>query len=173
MALVVLLRGVNVGGARTFRPSEIVKELADYDVVNIGAAGTFVVRKPIAQKKLRAELQRRLPFEADIMICEGREFMSIAEKDRFLGLPSRPEIVRFLSVSEKPHPKLPPLPIILPADGEWLLRIVASEGRFVFGAYRRHMKAITYLGRIEKIFGVPLTTRNWNTVGSIISVLKA
>ena len=51
MALVVFLRGVNVGGHRTFRPSQLVKELADFDVVNIGAAGTFVVRKPGSQAK--------------------------------------------------------------------------------------------------------------------------
>ena len=45
MALVVFLRGVNVGGHRTFRPSVLARELGDYDVVNVGAAGTFVVRQ--------------------------------------------------------------------------------------------------------------------------------
>jgi uncharacterized protein (DUF1697 family) len=42
MALVVFLRGVNVGGHRTFRPSILARELSDYGVVNVGAAGTFV-----------------------------------------------------------------------------------------------------------------------------------
>ena len=42
-ALVVFLRGVNVGGHRTFRPSVVAKELRKFDVVNVGAAGTFVV----------------------------------------------------------------------------------------------------------------------------------
>ena len=46
MAFVVFLRAVNVGGHQTFRPSVLAKELSEYDVVNIGAAGTFVVRKP-------------------------------------------------------------------------------------------------------------------------------
>ncbi len=46
MALIVFLRGVNVGGHRTFRPSMLARELSDYDVVNVGAAGTFIVRKP-------------------------------------------------------------------------------------------------------------------------------
>ena len=66
MALVVFLRGVNVGGHRTFRPSVLAKELSEYDVVNVGAAGTFVVRKPGARAKFRAELRRRLPFVADV-----------------------------------------------------------------------------------------------------------
>src|SRR5687767_3070025 len=63
MALVVLLRGVNVGGHRTFRPSVLAKELDRFGVVNIGAAGTFVVRKPIAKASLRTELARLLPFQ--------------------------------------------------------------------------------------------------------------
>ena len=56
MALVVFLRGVNVGGHRTFRPSLLAQELKQYDVVNVGAAGTFVVRRPGASSRFRTEL---------------------------------------------------------------------------------------------------------------------
>ena len=49
MALVVFLRGVNVGGHRTVRPTMLAQQLKRYDVVNIGAAGTFVVRRPIRE----------------------------------------------------------------------------------------------------------------------------
>ncbi len=66
MALVVFLRGVNVGGHRTFRPSLLARGLSDYAVVNVGAAGTFVVRKPGSRPKFLAELRRRLPFEAEV-----------------------------------------------------------------------------------------------------------
>ena len=59
-ALVVLLRGVNVGGHRTFSPSALARSLSAYDVVNIGAAGTFVVRKPGAVSRFRADLCREL-----------------------------------------------------------------------------------------------------------------
>ena len=46
MALVVFLRGVNVGGHRTFRPTTLTKQLKHLDAVNIGAAGTFVIGDP-------------------------------------------------------------------------------------------------------------------------------
>jgi hypothetical protein len=59
VALVVLLRGVNVGGHRTFRPTTLVEQLKHLDAVNIGAAGTFVIRQRITQVQLRAELLRR------------------------------------------------------------------------------------------------------------------
>lgn len=60
----------------------------------------------------------------------------------------------------------------LPSGGKWLLKILARDGRFVFGAYRRHMKVIGYLGKLDQIFGVPATTRNWNTITAIAEALN-
>jgi uncharacterized protein (DUF1697 family) len=117
MALVVFLRGVNVGGHRTFRPSILARRLSGYDVVNVGAAGTLVVRNAGSKAKFRAALLRKLPFKAEVMLCDG------------------PDLIRF-------------------------------------GVYRRHMKTIGYLGRIDKLFGVPATTRNWNTILAVVRVLK-
>jgi len=68
--------------------------------------------------------------------------------------------------------RVPSLPITLPSNGQWFLRVVASKNRFVFGEYRRHMKAIGYLGQLDKLFGVPATTRNWNTIMTIVRILK-
>lgn len=171
MTQVVFLRGVNVGGHKTFQPSVLAKQLKDCDVVNIGAAGTFVVRNPISQANLRAELLRRLPFEAEIMICSGREIIKAAAGNPFVGQPSGSDIVRFVSVLAKRPRSLPDLPVSLPAD-KWLLRLIAIQDRFAFGLYRRHMRAISYLSQLEKRMGMPVTTRNWNTITSIIKVLQ-
>jgi hypothetical protein len=59
-----------------------------------------------------------------------------------------------------------------PGQGKWLLRILGTEKRFVFGQYRRHMKTIGFLGMIDGILGVPVTTGNWNTILTIVEVLK-
>jgi uncharacterized protein (DUF1697 family) len=170
--LVVLLKGVNVGGHRTFRPSILANELKRFDVVNVGAAGTFVVRKTVSRAKLRTEMMRRLPFEADVMICNGSDILRMESGDPFAGQPSGPDIVRFVSVLAKRRQHLFPLPLSLPSGAEWCLRILDCQDRFVFGVYRREMKAIGYLGQLEKIFGVPATTRNWNTIQAIVRILK-
>jgi len=86
VALVVLLRGVNVGGHRTFRPSRLAEQLKHLDAVSIGAAGTFVIRKPISRARLRHEFARRLPFDAEIVICHGREVAGLMARD---GTPVR------------------------------------------------------------------------------------
>lgn len=171
MSLVVLLRGVNVGGHRTFRPALLAKQLADLDVVNIGAAGTFVVRSRAGVAKVRAEFVRLLPFETAIVICQGREFLALWEREPFRGAPAGPDIVPFVSVLVTRPKTVPSIPYQLPSSGTWDLRLLARDGPFVLGMYRRHMKAIGHLGTLDKLFGVPVTTRNWNTVGAIVRVL--
>src|SRR2546426_12194033 len=101
MALVVFLRGVNIGGHRSFRPTILARELSDYDVVNIGAAGTFVVRKPGSRAKFRSALLRKLPFEAEVVLCEGRDLMRLEMENPF-GPESCPsDVVRFVSILSK------------------------------------------------------------------------
>lgn len=170
MALVVFLRGVNVGGHRTFRPSMLARVLSAYDVVNVGAAGTFVVRKPGSRAKFRAALLRKLPFETHVMLCEGRDLLRLETESPFATKASRLNVVRFVSILSKAARAS--IPLTLPPGGRWLLRVIASQGRFVFGEYRRHMKTIGYLGQLDKLFGVPATTRNWNTILTIVRILK-
>jgi uncharacterized protein (DUF1697 family) len=172
MALVVFLRGVNVGGHRRFRPSILAKELSDYDVVNIGAAGTFIVRKPPSRAKLHAELRRKLPFEAGIVLCDGGDLIRLETENPFAGQPSSPEVVRFVSILSQAGSVRASLPVTFPSARRWLVRVTAAEGQFVFGMYRRHMKTIGYLGQIDKLYGVPGTIRNWNTIMSIVRILK-
>ncbi len=172
MALIVFLRGVNVGGHRTFRPSILAKELTDYDVVNVGAAGTFVVRRPGSRAKFHAELLRKLPFETHVVLCDGRDLIRLETENPFGVEPARPDVVRFVSILSKAGGIRASLPIAFPPDGEWLVRVIASKKQFVFGMYRRHMKTIGYLGQIDKLFSAPATTRNWNTITAIVRILK-
>jgi len=172
MALVVFLRGINVGGHRRFRPSLLAKELSRYDVVNIGATGTFIVRKPGSRATFRSELLRRLPFEAEVFFCDSRDLLDLEVEDPFGTEQVRPDTVRFVSVLSKCPRRMPSLPITVPPDGEWYVRLVAFRDRFIFGVYRRHMKTIGYLGHIDKLFGVPATIRSWKTMMVVVQILK-
>jgi uncharacterized protein (DUF1697 family) len=198
MRWVVFLRAVNVGGTNRCRPAALAKQLAKYGVVNIGAVGTFVVREDVSESALRAALVRKLPFKCEIMICPARDIIKLASKNPFLrqrsrreprdvdgkaregsrigrraNQPSGPDIVRFVSVLAKRLRALPPLPLSLPSGDDWLVKIIAIQGRFVLGLYRRQMKTISYLGQIEKRLGVPVTTRNWNTIEKIARILES
>jgi uncharacterized protein (DUF1697 family) len=171
MALVVFLKGVNVGGHRTFRPSILAKDLGRFDVVNVGAAGTFVVRKSVGPAILRREMLRRLPFETEVMICTAADILRLAASEPFGNQPTRPDIVRFVSVLARRR-RSASFPGAIPSSREWCVRILDCRDQFVCGLYRRNMRAIRYLGQLEKIFGVASTTRNWNTISAVVRILK-
>jgi uncharacterized protein (DUF1697 family) len=109
------------------------------------------------------------------MICPARDIIKLASKDPFSRQPSGPNITMFVSVAAKPV-RLPlplRLPLNLPSDDDWLLKVIAIQDRLVLGLYRRKMKAISYLGKIEKLLGVALTNRNWTTIQKVVQILNA
>lgn len=172
MRRVVFLRAVNVGGANRCQPAAIAKQLAKFGVVNIGAVGTFVVHEDVNESVLRGAIAKKLPFKCEIMISPARDIIKLASKDPFVRQPSGPSITRFVNVLAKRLPSPPSLPLSLPSDDDWLLKVIAIENRFVLGLYRREMKAISYLGKIEQLLGVPATTRNWNTIEKVVKILR-
>jgi uncharacterized protein (DUF1697 family) len=176
VASVVFLRAVNVGTTNRCRPAAIAKELGKYRVVNIGAVGTFVVRQDADESTIRAAISRKLSFKCEIMIVPAKEIIDLVARDPFARQPSGPNITRFVNVMHAPLPKgvrsgLPPPPIHLPSQDDWLLKVIAIHGRFVLGLYRREMKAISYLGQVEKKFGVPATNRNWTTIEKVMRIV--
>src|SRR5206468_5063946 len=130
---VVFLRAVNVGRANRCQPALIAKQLAKFGVVNIGAVGTFVVRKNVSESTLRAAIAKKLPFKSEIMICPARDILKLAaKKNPFARQPSGPDITRFVNVLARRLRAPPSLPLSLPSDEDWLLKIIArSEERRV------------------------------------------
>src|SRR5262245_24913583 len=110
MSQVVFLRGVNVGGNKTFRPAALAKELAALDAINIGAAGTFVIRKPRAAAALRKEIAALLEFEAEIMICSAKDLIALSCSDLIRKLKAITDARLFLTVMSKAPKPLPRLP---------------------------------------------------------------
>jgi uncharacterized protein (DUF1697 family) len=172
MRRVVFLRGVNVGKANRCQPAVIASQLPRLGVINVGAVGTFVVHNDLSESALRTAIAKKLPFKCEIMICSAHDIIKLASRNPFAGQPSGPDITRFVSVAAKRIATPPPLPFNLPSENEWLLKVIAIQEKFILGVYRRQMKAIGYLGKIEKLLGVPATTRNWNTIEKIVKLLR-
>jgi uncharacterized protein (DUF1697 family) len=173
MALIVFLRGINVGGHRTFRPSVLAKELAAYDVVNLGTAGTFVVRKPGPSTKFLAVLRQKLPLDAVVAFCDSSDLIRLEMDNPFRTEHAHPDLIQFVSILSKAGRSKATFPIAIPEEGEWFVRIMGSSNRLLFGVYRRHMKTIGHLSRIDDLFGAPATTRSWSTILSVLRILKS
>lgn len=106
------------------------------------------------------------------MLCDSRDILRMETGNPFGTGPSGAGVVRFVSILSKAARVRPGFPLTLPAEGEWYLRLIGARDRFIFGEYRRHMKTIGYLGQLDKLFGVPATTRNWNTIMAVLRILK-
>jgi len=172
MALVVFIRGVNVGRAQNVSPKRPRKGIERLWRRECRSCGYVVGCKPGSRAKFRAALLRKLPFKAEVVLCDGRDLIRLEMENPFGAEPVRPDIVRFVSILSRAGGLRAALSVTFPPDGEWFVRVIASKDRFVFGVYRRHMKTIDYLGQIDKLFGVPATTRNWNTILAVARILK-
>jgi len=172
MALVVLLRGINVGGHGILRPRILAKKLSLYDAVSVGAAGTLVVRNPGPRSEFLSHLRLELPPETVVAACDSRALMRLERQIPFNDEPRRADLVQFVTVLSSAAKRKVPVPLHIPKDGEWFVRIIGARGRLVYGVYRRHMKTIGSLGQIDEIFGAPATTRSWSTMLAVLRILK-
>jgi uncharacterized protein (DUF1697 family) len=173
MSLVVFMRGVNVGSAKRFQPSLLARELDHLGVSNLGAAGTFVVRGTLGEAAVRAEFLRKLPFTCEVMVCQGRDLLKLHAADPFPDLPEGSDLRRFVSILAKRPKTPPPLPWSYPAGDQWQVKLVGISGRFALCHWRRlGGRFLEPNGIIEKQLGVTATTRNWNTILRVCSMLQ-
>jgi uncharacterized protein (DUF1697 family) len=174
MAHVVFLRGVNVGGSRCFQPSALARDLAHLGAVNLGAAGTFVVRKHLSEAALRSEFAGRLPFTTELMICRSAELEKLAATDPFPTTGRSPDLRRCVSVLAKKPRQLPLLPFSYPPGKDWQVRVVGVSGKLAWALWRRQGRSFVDPNSvIEKYLGVRATTRNWNTVLRLYDLLRS
>ena len=172
MAHVVFLRAINVGKANRCQPALMAKELAKFGFVNIGAVGTFVVRENVSESVLRAAIARQLPFKCEIMICPANELLNLANENPFAG-DRNDDIDAHVSIMRERLAKIPKLPIYAPSKNKWEIKILEVVGTAVLSLRRRVKNGRLYPNAIvEKQFGVAATTRSWNTIEQVATILR-
>jgi uncharacterized protein (DUF1697 family) len=133
-----------------------------------------VIRKPIGEAAVRAGFVAQLPFETHLTICRGRDLLDLAAAKPFSNLSAGNDTRPFVSVLAKRPRTLPRLPISQPPGEKWQVRIVGVSGKLVLSLLRRLGKTILYPNEVvEKHFGIPATTRNWNTIVTLCEILVA
>jgi len=172
MPSVIFFRAANVGGHQVFKPGELAKELSAFGVLNIGAAGTFVVRENTSATKLREEIHRRLPFQPELIICPARDVLELVESDPFSKVPAGKDVTPYVSVLSKALRAMPALPLDFPTVKEWEVKIHDVRGQFALCVRRPGKKDLYPNAIVEKHFSLSTTTRNWNTFVKIAAALR-
>jgi len=134
------------------------------DLVNIGAAGTFVSRRRITP----AEVARALPYQAQLAIRPASEILRLVDG----GPPKVAGALAYVSVLVA-TPKLKPrLPLDVP-ERAWTIRIVERRGPFVLWLRRIDGRRGLDMSAVEKAFGAPSTTRGWPTFERIAKAIRS
>jgi hypothetical protein len=81
-------------------------------------------------------------------------------------------MVTVLAAKPKSVPKLP---AEVPASaGSWQVRVTDARGPFVTSVWRRRDGRLIYPNEVvEKLFGVPATTRGWSTIETLRRIVEA
>jgi hypothetical protein len=163
-AHVIFIRAANVGGSGVFSTAALARKL---DLVNIGAAGTFVARRRISP----ADIAKEIPFALDVAIRPAAEILRLVDA----GAPRAAAGTQvFVSVLVAPAKLSPRLPLELPAGRAWALRIVAKRGRYVLSQRRpEQQRGLDLSAVVERAFGARSTTRGWPTLERIAAAVRS
>lgn len=144
--------------------------MSAYGFVNLGAAGTFLVRKKMTPTELRCLLQRELPICTEMAVLPVEELRQAWERARFPKEARMPGVRRFVSFLLAPATKsATKLPAKFPSAGGWQVLICAIEEPLVFSLWRKTGERLVYPNEVvEKIFGVAATTRNGETIVKLL-----
>jgi hypothetical protein len=173
-SLVVFVRGANVGGHNVFRPKLFAATLAHLGVVNVGAAGTFVVHGARSERHCRREFLAGLPIEADLMIVTGEELLVLLAYKPVGGRAKggSGKVRRCVSVLAGPPAGDVKIPHRLGVARRWSVRITAVHGRFALSTWEWLAPGFIDPNVVERHLGVRATTRSWGTIERVCALLS-
>jgi uncharacterized protein (DUF1697 family) len=174
VAHVVFLRAANVGGNNVFRPAQLAAALSHLDAVNVGAAGTFVIRRKTSAATIRREVLSRLPFEPDIAIHQAKDIVALVRSQPFRDVKLSKSVRGWVAALCGRPQREPDLPHVVSKRGVWSCRVDRIEGPFAFGLWQRAPGGFVIPANVvEDAVGVPATVRWWETYERIARVIEA
>jgi uncharacterized protein (DUF1697 family) len=177
---VAFLRAINVGGWGVVRMADLVRV---FEAAGAESARTciqsgnvlFLRRAGVAaeayRRRVAAALVQLLGRETTVVYRSGRDLVRLAASEPFGAAARERDAKLYVGLLASPPKKLPKPPLVWAKDG---LEIVGRKGSDVFVVSRR-VRGGRYgfpNALLESIYGVPATSRNWNTVVKIAEMAE-
>jgi uncharacterized protein (DUF1697 family) len=173
MSNVVFIRAANVGGKNVFKPAQIAAALPHLQVINVGAAGTFLVRERASAARIRAELLVHIPFVPELAVIPAADILALVRSAPFRGTKFSKDVRGWTAVLCGKSRARPTLPISVPDGKAWSVRFDRLEGAFALGLWRRRPKGFVFPNQVvEKVLGVRATMRWWETIERIARLIE-
>jgi len=174
MAHVVFLRAMNVGGKNVFRPAQLAAALAHLGAVNVGAAGTFVIRERVSAALIRREILAGMTFKPELAVRPAGEILALVRSKPFDRATFSKDLRGWVAVLGARPRNRPALPLSKPAGKAWSIRLERVDGAFALGLWHRRPGGFLFPSQVvEDALGVRATTRWWETMERVAALIEA
>jgi uncharacterized protein (DUF1697 family) len=178
MVLVSMLRGVNMGPHHRMKMADLK---AVYESLGLTGVETFIQSGNVVFRtagrsaereaaRIEAAIEKRFGFRVPVLARTAAELRSVVERNPLAerdGIEPSKLAVMFLArePDAAAHAKVKAFP---PAPEEVWLDGCELYMYFPNGMARPQLSSM----QVEKALGVPLTARNWNTVGKLLEMAE-
>lgn len=174
---IALFRGINVGGSAVLPMKDLVGILEAFELQDIRTyiqSGNVVFRSTEGDpsrisSRISAEIRNRFGFEPQVLLMESTELEKALEANPFPDAESEPKTLHLSFLAALPENP----------DLQGLENLKKDSERFALKGGVFYLHAPEGIGRsklaahIEKLLGVPTTSRNWRTVTSIMALARS
>src|SRR5688572_12598820 len=173
---IVLLRGVNVGGATSFSTKDFVSLLEAAGLRHIETyiqSGNAVFQADTNDtaglaKKIRTGIQRKQALAPDVMVLRSNEFARAVAANPYGGADSNPKALHLMFLASTPKKVELATFEKSRAHGEEF----SGKGRVLYFWAPDGIGRSKLFSRIEKLLGVAVTARNWRTVCKLLELSR-
>lgn len=177
---IALFRGINVGGHNRLLMKELRSLMNNLGYQNVN---TYIQSGNVAfqaeetniqqlSDDMSAEIEKNYGFKPHILVLTLQELKGAVESNPFPEAESDPKLLHlYFLISEPQYPDLEALEDIK-TEGE---RFELKNNVFYLHApdgIGRSKLAGMLAGRSEKVFGCPVTGRNWRTVQKVMEMVE-
>ena len=173
---VAFLRAVNVAGHASVRMTDLRSAFERAGCASVRTyiqSGNVLFDAPNAElpallPRLRQSVNRLAGGPTTVVFRARRELASLVRAAPFLSYEDESDVKLYVAFLAGRPRSTPELPLHLPSDG---LEAFALRGHDVLLVSRRVRGRFGFPNSfVEKEFGVPATTRNWNTVTKLVAL---
>jgi uncharacterized protein (DUF1697 family) len=173
---IVLLRGVNVGGATSFSTKDFVRLLEATGLRNIktyiqtGNAVFQADTNDVAglSEEIKAGIQRKYGFAPDVIVLRWDELERAVAANPYRGADSNPKALHLMFLASVPKKmELTAFEKYRDHGEEFSLK-----GRVLYFWAPDGVGRSKLFSRIEKLLGVAVTARNWRTACKILELSR-
>src|SRR5437867_147766 len=171
---VAFLRGMNVGGHKSIKMSELARLFESLRLSNVKtvlASGNVLFESPetdaaILTRSIERGLRGALGYEVKVILRTTSQLQALVSLDPFEKVGSAPGVRLHITFLAADANSTLPLPYVSPNGFE----IIEKSAREVLSVVRPEGCTVDLMTFVEKEFGKASTTRTWNTVQKIAAL---